>query len=99
MSLDVLMIFDSGAEYHTIENIDDDDAIFFRENAVRISMWQEEGGRDDGDSSPSFVVKAELDIQNDDGDIVEVIERDNGRSCNQVLKSVRNKCEEIIGNQ
>lgn len=94
MSLDVLMYSGINAEYYTIENIYEEDAIFFRENGIRISMWQEME-----DSSPCFVVNAEIDMSHttDTGDsLVEVTEKHNGRSCKDTLKSVREKCEGIL---
>lgn len=64
-----------------------EDEVFFVENNITISM-EELGG--------DFVVYADTGRENEDGDPEEFIEIACGRSCEDVLKSLRVLCEEFL---
>lgn len=74
-------------EIINITKVYPEDEAFFFENGIIISM-EELGG--------DFVVYADTGFENEDGDPEEFIEIACGRSCEDVLKSLRVLCEESL---
>lgn len=70
-----------------ITNVNSEDEKFFVENDIVLSM-EELGG--------DFVVYADTGYENEDGDPEEFIEIAQGRSCQDVLKALRESCEEFL---
>lgn len=70
-----------------ISKINKEDENFFVENSIVISMEELAG---------DFVVYADTGFENEDGDPEEFIEIAQGRSCEEVLKALRNSCEEFL---
>lgn len=63
------------------------DAAWFEEHNAALSM-EETGG--------TFVVYADVGLEDDDGEPMEAIELANGRSCEDTMQALRIQCEEML---
>lgn len=70
-----------------IQNILPEDEAYFNQHGIRIGM------EDIGDM---FAVYATLDIKDDEGGNVEILELSQGRSCEETLSALRKYCEEEL---
>lgn len=70
-----------------VKNVYPEDEAWFAEHNAKLSM-EETGG--------TFVVYADLGLEDDDGEPIEAIELANGRSCEDTLQALRIQCEEML---
>ena len=70
-----------------ITRLHPEDEKFFEDNGISISM------EDIGDM---FAVYADLGIEDDDGEPVELLELSQSRSCEDTLKALHIQCEEFF---
>lgn len=63
------------------------DAAWFERHNASLSM-EETGG--------TFVVYADVGLEDDDGEPMEAIELANGRSCEDTFQALRTQCEEML---
>lgn len=63
------------------------DAAWFEVHGASVSM-EETGG--------TFVVYADVGLEDDDGEPMEAIELANGRSCEDTFQALRIQCEEML---
>lgn len=78
---------DGRKEVLEIQNVYAEDAEFFENNNIHISMEELAG---------QFVVYADTGLETEDGDPVEYVEIAGGRSCEEVLHKLRLTCEEYF---
>lgn len=78
---------DGRAEVLEIQNVYQEDAEFFENNNIRISMEELAG---------QFVVYAGTGMEDECGEPIEFVELSLGRSCQEVLKILREKCETLM---
>lgn len=71
-----------------IKNVYPEDREFFEIHNIRVSM-EDIGGM--------FAVYADMGIRSDDGDVTEIIEISQDRSCEETLNALRRSCEREIG--
>ena|GEM_PF-1859648 len=71
-------------EVISITNVCPDDAAYFKQQRIRISI-EDVGGM--------FAIYADTGIKNADGEPDELIEMSKGRSCEDTLSALRKLCE------
>jgi hypothetical protein len=70
-----------------IKNVLPEDEEYFTRNRINISM-EEVGGM--------FAIYADIGKTNADGELIELIELSQGRSCEETLSALRELCEEEL---
>lgn len=71
-----------------IKNVLPEDAKWFSENNIKISM-EDIGG--------DFAVYGDTGMEDEDGEIIEMLVISQGRTCEETLSALRRECESVMG--